>query len=1385
MLRAGLGVALETTQGATGNAQIDGILSGYKWTGIISYSFPDSASDYPAYSKPTTLQYFSSVSDLQRQAAINDFKLVAEYTNAKFVNNGTDTADMRIGQTSDPSVGTAFAYYPIASSDGVGGDVWFGVRYDYRNALPGNYAYLTMLHEIGHALGLKHSQETGGPAGVAVPADHDSLEFTVMSYRSFTGGPLTGYTNGAVDYPTTYMMNDIAALQVMYGANFDTQSGNTVYSWAPTTGALTVNGVLQGTPAGNRVFMTVWDGGGNDTYDFSGYATNLTVNLNPGSSSLLSSTQTAILGYGHVAQGNVYNAYQYANDPRSLIENAIGGSGNDSLLGNATNNVLEGRAGSDTLSGGAGADTLIGGTGDDVYIIDGATDLVVEASGGGTDLVQVAIATAGGSYTLGAEVENGILTNTVAFNLRGNSLANLLTGNAANNLLNGNDGNDTLDGAGGADTLAGGAGDDVYVVDTLSDLVVEATGGGTDLVRVSIATTGGTYVVAANVENAILINAVAFDLTGNGLANLLTGNAMANRLDGGAGADTLVGGAGNDIYTVDTAADLVVEASGGGTDLVQVAIATAGGGYTLSAEVENGILTNTVAFNLLGNSLANLLTGNAANNLLMGNDGNDTLNGAGGADTLIGGAGDDVYFVDAWTDSVVETAGGGTDLLRVAITAAGNYLLMDNVENAVLDNTIAFDLTGNALANILTGNAQANRLNGGAGADTMIGGAGNDIYTVDTLSDLVVETSGGGTDLVQVAIATAGGSYSLGAEVENGILTNTVAFTLNGNSLANLLTGNAANNVLNGNEGNDTLDGGAGADTLAGGVGDDVYMVDTLSDTVVEASAAGTDLVRVAIATAGGTYVLGDNVENAILDNTVAFDLTGNALANLLTGNAQANRLDGGAGADTLSGGAGNDVYIVDSLSDTVVEASGGGTDLVRVVIATAGGNHVLAANVENAILDNAVAFDLTGNTLANVLTGNALANRLDGGAGADTLLGGAGDDVYIVDSLSDSVVETAGSGTDLVRVVIATSGGKYVLTDNVENAILDNAVAFDLTGNALANVLTGNALANLLDGGTGADTMVGGAGNDTYTADTLSDLVVEASGGGTDLVQVAIATTGGSYTLGAEVENGILTNTVVFTLNGNSLANLLTGNAANNVLNGNEGNDTLVGAGGADTLAGGAGDDVYIIDTLSDSVVEASGAGTDLVRVAISTAGGAYVLVDNVENAILDNVVAFDLTGNALANVLTGNAVANRLDGGAGADTLSGGAGNDTLSGGAGADMLLGGAGADVFYFDRLPDAGADLITDFIAMSDKIQLSRAAFTAIAATATGSLSAALFWSGAGVTSAHDADDRLVYDTTSGTLYYDADGMGGASAIALATFGAAKPILTAGDFIIGG
>src|SRR6185312_12381836 len=156
------------------------------------------------------------------------------------------------------------------------------------------------LHETGHLLGLKHPHEADAPFP-AMPADKDSLEYSIMSYHSYVGSPLSGYTNGTYSFPQSLMMYDIAAIQAMYGANYNTNSGNTVYTWNPTTGQESINGVGQLAPGGNKVFETIWDGGGTDTYDFSNYTTALKIDLNPGGWTTTSTTQLASLGNGHLA----------------------------------------------------------------------------------------------------------------------------------------------------------------------------------------------------------------------------------------------------------------------------------------------------------------------------------------------------------------------------------------------------------------------------------------------------------------------------------------------------------------------------------------------------------------------------------------------------------------------------------------------------------------------------------------------------------------------------------------------------------------------------------------------------------------------------------------------------------------------------------------------------------------------------------------------------------------------------------------------------------------------------------------------------------------------------------------------------------------------------
>ena len=326
---------------------------------VTDVQLPDDASFYGSpygSGEPTNnFQVLNATQQIAARAALQMYSDVANLTFTEVTETASTHGDIRYGQSGAPS--TSWAYYPCTSQ--VGGDVWIGDNNSwYTNPVKGTYAWATFIHETGHAMGLKHPHEASG-AFAAMPADHDSLEYSIMSYHSYVGSGLGGYTNGSTSYPQTLMMYDIAALQVEYGANYTTHSGSNVYTWDPNTGQEFIDGVGQGAPAGNKIFMTIWDGGGNDTYDFHNYATNLTVDLSPGGWTTTSTTQLANLGNGHNAVGNIANALLYQGNTASLIENAIGGTGNDTITGNSADNHLTGGAGNDVLDGGTGNDTAI------------------------------------------------------------------------------------------------------------------------------------------------------------------------------------------------------------------------------------------------------------------------------------------------------------------------------------------------------------------------------------------------------------------------------------------------------------------------------------------------------------------------------------------------------------------------------------------------------------------------------------------------------------------------------------------------------------------------------------------------------------------------------------------------------------------------------------------------------------------------------------------------------------------------------------------------------------------------------------------------------------------------------------------------------------------
>ncbi|MBO9709847.1 MAG: M10 family metallopeptidase C-terminal domain-containing protein [Caulobacter sp.] len=473
---------------------------------------------------------FAPFTEAQKAAAREAMASWDDLIAPTLVESAPEVADITFANYTNRPGTQAYAYLPYDytpdNADLIAGDVWVSANQPSNFQLDeGLYGIHTLTHESGHALGLEHPGDYNAAPGVSITyaanAEYyqDSRAYSIMSYfaASETGARHFDFNISTTVYASTPLVHDIAAIQAIYGADMTTRTGDTVYGFNSNAGRDSYD--FTKTPA---PVMAIWDAGGNDTIDASGYATDQIIDLTPGSLSSIGgvtydtapsfeqvNANRAAAGYAPVALAT-YNSNMalLAANPvvgrltdnvgiayGATIENAVGGSGADRLIGNtvantltgnAGNDLLEGRqgddvlfggAGDDVLDGGEGADRMTGGTGDDRYVVDHWRDTVVELAGGGVDTVWSSI-----NYSLGANLENLKLTGQ----------ANLGTGNGLNNVIEGNDAANLLSGEGGADSLFGG--------------------GGTDI---------------------------------------LLGGAGADRLNGGAGFDILVGGAGNDIFVFD------------------------------------------------------------------------------------------------------------------------------------------------------------------------------------------------------------------------------------------------------------------------------------------------------------------------------------------------------------------------------------------------------------------------------------------------------------------------------------------------------------------------------------------------------------------------------------------------------------------------------------------------------------------------------------------------------------------------------------------------------------------------------------------------------------------------------------------------------------------
>ena len=1169
----------------------------------------------------------------------------------------------------------------------------FGAMKPRDSLAPGETGFQTLLHEIGHVLGLKHPFEAP-----LLPQQENNSANTVMSYTQSGDTAATGLA-----------MFDIAALQYLYGVAKDHKTGADTYGF------------------GDRY---IEDGGGVDTFDASAETQDLAIRLDGGAWLHSGARDASIL-----AQGQAFIGFG------TEIENAKGGAGNDTLVGNDGANLLEGGAGNDTLTGGAGDDALAGGAGadtylfaagsgvdritetgqdtrllidgiaaDDLYYADGALQFGTEGDRIAVDLAQVGEIVVGGIAYSGAAIQallestmsaadlalapgktRGRLLGAGDWRISGNALDNLLHGNAGNNALEGGAGDDKLLGGAGDDALAGGDGDDTLVAQAGHDLLEGGAGSDTYVLE-----SGEALIRDQAGANVLAIADAGVDLSagpedgGSGLSLNLVSYPWA-----GGFADSPNGQVADAAYQL--WGDYAEISSNGASALVE------GGLDANFTEVQDshGNRLDWAQLMQQARSWRDYSIHAEINRRWYGSDWDDYLESSQSGYTFVGGQGGDYIQATGGGNVFLFAQGDGQDVLRVVDAGegvSGNTLRFgpgiskDDIR-LVLDGGLVIQLGDNPWDSV--------RIEGFNAADAYAAPAVDRFQFVD------------GTVLSYAEL------------VERG-------FELKGNAWW------AENEQLRGTDAVDRITGFRGDDTMAGGAGGDIY---------VYAAGDGNDWIREAASTAGETDVLrlsglkpadvavgkgrrdvwllfagadgepesillegqlrgdGRGIERVEFDDGTVWTaqqlieratpglmapvrLEGTDDADELSGLDNGDTLTGGFGNDLIDGGAGDDVLYGAHDYDAAWIGNGDGGE---------GGWFAASAAIGNNSDDSGFADNDT-------IHGGEGDDIIDGGfrADQDSLYGEAGDDTYVF---------RYGSGADTVIESGEAGNADRIIFEGLNRA----DVRFGRTERDLYIRLAGSA-----------DSL------------TIQDFFVR------DDARVE------SFEFQDDAPMS-LGEVLVQLLEGTELDDQLIGYDSGDSLAGNEGNDTILGMGGDDTLAGGAGKDTLDGGAGNDSYLFNLGDGDDVVLdsgdtleldrivlgpdvlpadVIVSRDDEGLVLyfrnsgeqislpgwygpgAPSIEQLVFDDGTVWSADQlTALAAVVPtategddyigGTMGDDLLAGLGGNDRLYGVGGNDTLDGGQGDDLLAGGAGDDT-YLVRLGD-GNDTIADKGALDDDV----------------------------------------------------------------------------------
>jgi Ca2+-binding RTX toxin-like protein len=640
----------------------DAILSGYTWNGLyvpgrptfLTFSFDAASSDALLGVLPGPfLDSFQGFTAAEQTLARQALAAWADVSGLTFLEVPAGQGDIRFGVydfrlgPEDIEDNLAFAFTPYvlnfptgAWEEEFGGDVFVDL---------GQATFDILVHEIGHALGMKHPFE----GEIVLDPSIDDLAHTVMTYNP-AGGPATGL--GSLD---------VQAIQFLYGpATADGLQAQS-WSWDAAVQTLTQAGSESGdTLAGVATIDRITSAAGNDYVMTRGGADR--IDGGEGNDTLAGGSGTDTIDGG---SGN--DTIDGDNDGDLIT----GGAGDDGLWGMDGADTLEGGEGEDYISGGFGANRLTGGAGNDTLYAytggntidggDGYDELwFAPTSAGPANLSYASLAAGGGSYT---NIEAVALFGDVAGDtLQGGFMPDFLMGDAGADSLAGGGASDELYGDTGADTLSGGEGDDDLQGWSGDDVILPGAGadeiwGGTGIDTVDFSGELAPVDVIVNMTRPVAEGIEAIheveNIVGSPFADNIIGDAGANRLFGGAGTDTIQGGDGANYLRGDDGSDSLLGGSGFDDINGNVGEDTGSGGAGDDWVV--------------GGKDRDALSGDSGNDLVYGNLGSDTCDGGAGADTVRGGqeddlvrggAGDDYVSGDRGADTM--TGGAGADIFH-------------------------------------------------------------------------------------------------------------------------------------------------------------------------------------------------------------------------------------------------------------------------------------------------------------------------------------------------------------------------------------------------------------------------------------------------------------------------------------------------------------------------------------------------------------------------------------------------------------------------------------------------------------------------------------------------------------------------------------------------